>query len=148
MAPIALHWRSWNLMWYLFILIKHNVHIIGVLKRCQEGCGNILHCCISLPWCVVDGFIPINEFMIYWLQWSCWEYCQFLNQCGFVPFSHIPILTAEGLKGLERAHVWKVEIDGCPQWRPKLTLLHLFTRLFCTEIFPHSSENLQGYYNW
>ena len=37
-------------------------------------------------------------------------------------------------------------LELCAHRRPKLTLLHLFTDLFRKEIFPHSSEYLQGYY--
>ena len=35
----------------------------------------------------------------------------------------------------------------CAHRRPKVTLLHLFTDLFCKEILLHSSAYLQGYYN-
>ena len=119
----------------LFVLIKHNVHIIGVFKRCQEGCGKIPHCGISLQLCVVDGFIPINEFMIHWLQWSCWELpvSQPMWVCSLFSYPHTH---CRGLKGLERAHVRKVEIDGCPHRKPMLTLLHYLQICFVRKIFP------------
>ena len=36
------------------------------------------------------------------------------------------------------------QLGACTHRRQTLTLLHLFTDLFHKEIFPHSSEYLQG----
>ena len=44
-------------------------------------------------------------------------------------------------------HGIEVKVLSCIHGRQKLTLLHLFTNLFRKEIFPHSSEYLQGYYH-
>ena len=131
MAPFVLHWHSWDLIdfisfIYLFFFFN-SLNTMYMSWAFQMVPGMLLQnfqCCISLPWCVVDGFIPINKFEIYQFQRHCWEYCQFqpVYVCLFI-FSY-PHIHWRVLKGLVRVHVWKAEIDGCLYFEKLQANLH------------------------